>query len=210
MPKYAGLRTTTVVLSMSLVALFASTAHAGPIVLQTGFEFDIVGNKNPGTVVGTGGSDIGSGFTTSGFNVSVRDNTGCVTRGLSTQCLSLLGEGSFNPTVTSVDTFAAGAYQLAFAFAGTTGLGQYTVTLGNFGHVFTGVVPAATFTFGFTLTSPAQLSFAAPGLMVDGAFDNIVLTRTDVATPVPEPATLTLLAGPLLLGALRARRRTRA
>ena len=210
MPKYARLRTTTVVLSMSLVTLFASTAYAGPILLQTGFESTTVGDKAPGSIVGTGGSDIGNGFTTSGFHVIVFDNNGCANRGLSTQCLDLQGDGSFNPTITSVDTFAAGDYQLAFDFSATTGLGQYTVTLGSFAHVLTGLVPGATFTFGFTLTSPAQLSFAASGGANDGAIDNIALTRTDVATPVPEPATLTLLAGPLLLGAVRARRRTRA
>ncbi len=72
----------------ALLVWSAAPARADTIVLQTSFEADTPGTKPPGSIIGLGG--VGSGFTTSGSNVSVEGTPRCATEGFSSpQCLLL-------------------------------------------------------------------------------------------------------------------------
>ncbi len=129
--------------------------------------------------------------------------------------VDLNGSTNQGGTITSIATFAPGAYHLTFDFAGSQrGLaGIVTVTLGDANQTIT--LPSST---GFTSQSidltvstsgVLNLSFASgiPGGNIGGLLDNVVVATQDVAG-VPEPASLALLgAGLAGLGFASRRRR---
>jgi len=172
-----------------LVVVAPAGADASTVLLQTGFEADAVGSKPPGSTIGTGGTDVGSGFVTAGFPPFV--TLGCENRGggFTGNCLFLGSPISSGTSITSVQNFAAGEYVLTFDyyFASDT-----TVSLGDFTASITGPASAQTFSSEvFSVTSPAQLIFSG-GVGGVADLDNIMLTRVDPTTPAAEPLTMLL------------------
>ena len=120
------------------------------------------------------------------------------------------GNGTLSQSVT---TNAGGSYLLTFSVEDESALATdtFTVTLGGFSTVITGdnaplVQTAESFTISaadITDTS-TELSFQATDPASDWNLDDVSLVP--VTTSVPEPASITLLVGGVLLTAMRKRK----
>jgi PEP-CTERM motif len=205
---------------LPLFAFIATPLHASTIFSEN-FETAI----NSLTV-----TQAGQFNTIGGTNVDVvgGSNFGSLCAGPeSGQCVDLGGSGgnAFGNLVTSID-LAPGTYDLSFDLIGSQrgDTTQTTVNFGNYSQVFTlasGDVTSGVVNQLITINTAGsyQLQFlndAYPGdnQNIGALLDNVSITSVSAGTtgtsPVPEPATLSLMATGLIGAAGAVRRRYKA
>jgi hypothetical protein len=184
-------------------------AWADTIVLNTGFESDVVGPKSPGAIVGDGNFTVSG---TGAFTVLPGSRTvPCHPQaGILSQCFSITSFRNEPSLITSLNTFGPGNYTLVFdlAFSSIFPANRAVVSLGNYAEEFAVLSPFQSFSRNITLTTGANLVFSITGNLLPTIYlDNIRLTRIEQASPVPEPATLILLVTGLAGVAAKVRKR---
>ena len=123
-------------------------------------------------------------------------------------CLDMVGSpgpGAVS-SIPTLNLIAGNTYTITFGYilqgfaTGTTPTSDFTVGLGTFSDVLTGIPMIQTASLSFTPGSSqtdVHLTFATdnePDPFHGAVLDHIVITEAPAGTPVPEPATLALVA----------------